>query len=139
MIGFFSVALRVHTPLVLLGFTPTVVLTALFLNLLYQFWLHADWIPRLGWLEYVLNTPSSHRVHHARNTEYLDAKNKRTPCTVTFNAVVPPFGSLPEGYRNQVLLVTVNVSWTSDNLQHKRSMQTYVARQGMNSYVSIGG
>lgn len=61
------------TPLVLLGFTPTVVLSALFLNLLYQFWLHADWIPRLGWLEYVLNTPSSHRVHHARNTEYLDA------------------------------------------------------------------
>src|SRR5258708_25394723 len=61
------------TPLVVLGFTPTLVLTALFLNLLYQFWLHADWIPRLGWLEYVLNTPSSHRVHHARNAEYLDA------------------------------------------------------------------
>lgn len=61
------------TPLVLLGFTPTVVLTALFLNLIYQFWLHADWIPRLGWVEYVLNTPSSHRVHHARNVEYLDA------------------------------------------------------------------
>jgi sterol desaturase/sphingolipid hydroxylase (fatty acid hydroxylase superfamily) len=61
------------TPLVWLGFTPTVVLTALFLNLLYQFWLHADWIPKLGWLEYVLNTPSAHRVHHARNTEYLDA------------------------------------------------------------------
>ena len=61
------------TPLVWLGFTPTIVLSALFLNLLYQFWLHADWIPKLGWLEYVLNTPSSHRVHHARNPEYLDA------------------------------------------------------------------
>lgn len=60
-------------PLALLGFEPTTVLAALFLNLLYQFWLHADWIPRLGWLEYVLNTPSSHRVHHARNAEYLDA------------------------------------------------------------------
>ena len=46
---------------------------ALFLNLLYQFWIHADWIPKLGWLEYVLNTPSAHRVHHARNPEYLDA------------------------------------------------------------------
>jgi sterol desaturase/sphingolipid hydroxylase (fatty acid hydroxylase superfamily) len=61
------------TPLVLLGFTPTIVLTALILNLLYQFWLHADWIPRLGWLEGILNTPSNHRVHHARNPEYLDA------------------------------------------------------------------
>lgn len=61
------------TPLVLLGFTPEVVLTALLLNLLYQFWLHADWIPRLGWLEGIFNTPSNHRVHHARNPEYLDA------------------------------------------------------------------
>jgi sterol desaturase/sphingolipid hydroxylase (fatty acid hydroxylase superfamily) len=61
------------TPLVLLGFTPTVVLTALVLNLLYQFWLHADWMPRLGWLEGIFNTPSNHRVHHARNPEYLDA------------------------------------------------------------------
>jgi sterol desaturase/sphingolipid hydroxylase (fatty acid hydroxylase superfamily) len=72
-LGRFTGTSLFFTPLVLLGFTPTVVLTALFLNLLYQFWLHADWIPRLGWLEYVLNTPSSHRVHHARNPEYLDA------------------------------------------------------------------
>jgi type II secretory pathway pseudopilin PulG len=70
---------------------------------------------------------------------YLDSKNKRLPCTVTFKAAVPAFGSLPEAYRNQMLLVTVNVSWTSGNLQHQRSMQTYVSRQGMNSYVSTGG
>jgi sterol desaturase/sphingolipid hydroxylase (fatty acid hydroxylase superfamily) len=60
-------------PLSLLGFEPKIVLTALALNLTYQFWIHAEWIPRLGWLEYVLNTPSAHRVHHARNVEYLDA------------------------------------------------------------------
>ncbi|UYN94202.1 MAG: sterol desaturase family protein [Enhydrobacter sp.] len=60
-------------PLVLLGFEPHLVLTTLFLNLIYQFWLHTDWIPKLGWLEYVINTPSAHRVHHARNPEYLDA------------------------------------------------------------------
>ena len=61
------------TPLSLLGFEPKVVLTALSLNLLYQFWLHTTWIPKLGWLEYVLNTPSAHRVHHASNLDYLDA------------------------------------------------------------------
>jgi sterol desaturase/sphingolipid hydroxylase (fatty acid hydroxylase superfamily) len=61
------------TPLVYLGFHPRVVFSALALNLLYQFWLHTTWIPRLGWLEYVINTPSSHRVHHASNPEYLDA------------------------------------------------------------------
>jgi len=61
------------TPLAFLGFEPAVVLAALLLNLMYQFWIHAPWIPKLGWLEYVLNTPSAHRVHHARNVEYLDA------------------------------------------------------------------
>lgn len=59
-------------PLVWLGFPPQVVLGALALNLLYQFWIHATWIPSLGWLEYLLNTPSAHRVHHASNIEYLD-------------------------------------------------------------------
>lgn len=59
-------------PLVWIGFDLRLVVTALTLNLLYQFWIHATWIPRLGWLEYVLNTPSSHRVHHSANIEYLD-------------------------------------------------------------------
>ncbi len=72
-LGRFTGAQIFFTPMALLGFEPTTILTALFLNLLYQFWLHADWIPKLGWLEYVLNTPSAHRVHHARNPEYLDA------------------------------------------------------------------
>ncbi len=59
-------------PAVWLGFPPKAVLAALALNLLYQFWLHAEWVPKLGWLEYVLNTPSHHRVHHASNPEYID-------------------------------------------------------------------
>jgi sterol desaturase/sphingolipid hydroxylase (fatty acid hydroxylase superfamily) len=61
------------TPLTFLGYTPDVVLSALALNLLYQFWLHTDWIGKLGWAEKIFNTPSNHRVHHARNPEYLDA------------------------------------------------------------------
>jgi sterol desaturase/sphingolipid hydroxylase (fatty acid hydroxylase superfamily) len=59
-------------PLVWIGFSPQAVLGAVALNLLYQFWLHATWIPSLGPLEWVFNTPSHHRVHHARNPEYLD-------------------------------------------------------------------
>jgi len=72
-LGKFTAANVFFAPMAFLGFEPATVLIALQLNLLYQFWIHADWIPRLGWLEYVLNTPSSHRVHHARNPEYLDA------------------------------------------------------------------
>ncbi|HTV97272.1 MAG TPA: sterol desaturase family protein [Steroidobacteraceae bacterium] len=60
-------------PLVLAGFAPLVVGGALGLNLLYQFWLHAPWMPGLGPLEWVLNSPAHHRVHHASNPEYLDA------------------------------------------------------------------
>jgi sterol desaturase/sphingolipid hydroxylase (fatty acid hydroxylase superfamily) len=61
-----------YVPLIWLGFTPQAVFTTLSLNLLYQFWLHTEWIPKLGWLEYVLNTPSHHRVHHASNAQYID-------------------------------------------------------------------
>jgi sterol desaturase/sphingolipid hydroxylase (fatty acid hydroxylase superfamily) len=61
------------TPLIWLGFPPLAVFAALALNLLYQFWIHATWIPRL-WapLEWLFNTPAHHRVHHASNPEYLD-------------------------------------------------------------------
>ena len=59
-------------PLALLGFHPAMILTAQAVSLIYQFWLHTEWIGRLGPLEWVLNTPSHHRVHHGRNVEYLD-------------------------------------------------------------------
>jgi sterol desaturase/sphingolipid hydroxylase (fatty acid hydroxylase superfamily) len=62
-----------YVPLAFLGFPPLAIFTMLSLNLLYQFWLHVDWIPKLGPLEWVLNTPSHHRVHHAANGAYLDA------------------------------------------------------------------
>ena len=59
-------------PMMWLGFAPRAVFIALNLNLLYQFIIHADWIPKLGPLEWVFNTPSHHRVHHAANPEYRD-------------------------------------------------------------------
>jgi sterol desaturase/sphingolipid hydroxylase (fatty acid hydroxylase superfamily) len=59
-------------PLVLVGFSPAMVLSALAANLLYQFWIHTELIGRLGPLEWVLNTPRHHRVHHSRNAAYLD-------------------------------------------------------------------
>ncbi|KAI8488814.1 hypothetical protein Bbelb_333320 [Branchiostoma belcheri] len=41
-------------------------------NLLYQFWIHTELVTSLGPLEYVLNTPSHHRVHHGRNPYCID-------------------------------------------------------------------
>jgi sterol desaturase/sphingolipid hydroxylase (fatty acid hydroxylase superfamily) len=59
-------------PLVWIGFTPTQVVTMGALNLAYQFFVHTETVRTLGWLEAVMNTPSHHRVHHARNNGYLD-------------------------------------------------------------------
>lgn len=42
------------------------------LNTIYQFWIHTRLIKSLGPLEYILNTPSHHRVHHGRNRRYID-------------------------------------------------------------------
>jgi sterol desaturase/sphingolipid hydroxylase (fatty acid hydroxylase superfamily) len=39
---------------------------------IYQFLVHTALVGNLGWLEYVISTPRLHRVHHARNAEYID-------------------------------------------------------------------
>ena len=59
-------------PLPLLGFEPAMIFTQQAISLLFQFGLHTEAIGKLGWLEYIFNTPSHHRVHHGRNVEYLD-------------------------------------------------------------------
>jgi sterol desaturase/sphingolipid hydroxylase (fatty acid hydroxylase superfamily) len=59
-------------PLPLLGFPPWMILVQQSISLVCQFWLHTEAIPRLGALEWVLNTPSHHRVHHGRNPRSLD-------------------------------------------------------------------
>lgn len=72
-LGKVTLTLIFFSPLAWIGFTPQVILLAFAINLLYQFWIHAEWIPKLGFLEGIINTPSAHRVHHASNVEYLDA------------------------------------------------------------------
>jgi sterol desaturase/sphingolipid hydroxylase (fatty acid hydroxylase superfamily) len=59
-------------PLPLLGFHPAMVMTQQAISLLYQFWIHTELVRELGPLEWVLNTPAHHRVHHATNPGYLD-------------------------------------------------------------------
>lgn len=60
-------------PLVFLGFHPMMLVFVSGLNLVYQFWIHTETIDRMGPFEWVFNTPSHHRVHHATNPRYLDA------------------------------------------------------------------
>jgi alkylglycerol monooxygenase len=61
-----------YLPLALLGFEPMMFLTMSAFNTLYQFWIHTQAIGTMGPLEWVLNTPSHHRVHHGSNPKYID-------------------------------------------------------------------
>jgi sterol desaturase/sphingolipid hydroxylase (fatty acid hydroxylase superfamily) len=62
-----------YLPPVLLGVPPAVVMFMLAVDLVYQYFVHTESVGRLpGWYEYVFNTPSSHRVHHGRNPQYID-------------------------------------------------------------------
>jgi sterol desaturase/sphingolipid hydroxylase (fatty acid hydroxylase superfamily) len=60
-------------PLALLGVPPWAILLQQSVSLLYQFFLHTERVDRLPKVvEWVMNTPSHHRVHHGMNSAYLD-------------------------------------------------------------------
>ncbi len=59
-------------PAALLGLPAKVIAVIAPIHLFMQFWYHTRHIPKLGWLEYIIVTPSQHRVHHAINDIYLD-------------------------------------------------------------------
>jgi len=56
----------------LLGFPASMITTMLLIHGIYPFFIHTRLIGKLGILEYILVTPSHHRVHHASNEKYLD-------------------------------------------------------------------
>lgn len=69
ILGYISLLL---IPAAFIGIPSEVIALLLPIHLFAQFWYHTKHIGKLGWLEYILVTPSQHRVHHAINTTYLD-------------------------------------------------------------------
>lgn len=71
-----SVFVRIYAvlliPAALLGVPGKVIAIVGPIHLFAQFWYHTRHINRMGWLEYIIITPSHHRVHHAINPIYLD-------------------------------------------------------------------
>lgn len=68
-----SIGFIFRLPLFFIGFPPEMVFFIVGLNLIYQFWIHTEAIDRLGVFEWIMNTPSHHRVHHSTNPIYLDS------------------------------------------------------------------
>jgi sterol desaturase/sphingolipid hydroxylase (fatty acid hydroxylase superfamily) len=63
----------IRAALPLLGVPPAMVFVGFSISLVYQFWVHTEYIGKL-WrpIEFVFNTPSHHRVHHGTDAQYLD-------------------------------------------------------------------
>lgn len=61
-----------YLPLAVLGMPVEMYFGAFTIDLLYQFFIHTRWVPKLGILEWFMNTPSHHRVHHGVNPAYID-------------------------------------------------------------------
>jgi alkylglycerol monooxygenase len=61
-----------YVPMALAGVPPLVFGVVALIDLLYQFWVHTQHVPKLGWFDRWFCSPSNHRVHHAVNDGYLD-------------------------------------------------------------------
>ena len=65
-----------YVPMALAGVPPLAFGVVALIDLLYQFWVHTEHIPRfqgrLSWFDRWFCSPSNHRVHHAVNDAYLD-------------------------------------------------------------------
>lgn len=60
-------------PVVMMGFDPFVFFICHQIAVLYQFWIHTEYIKKLpAPIEYIFVTPSHHRVHHGSDEHYLD-------------------------------------------------------------------
>lgn len=60
-------------PIALFGFHPLIFFVANQMAVLFQFWVHTEYVPKLHpWIEYIIATPSNHRVHHGSQHKYLD-------------------------------------------------------------------
>ncbi len=60
------------SPLALLGFNPWTIMVCYAVGQVYGTWVHTQTVKKMGFLEYILVTPSHHRVHHGCNIKYLD-------------------------------------------------------------------
>lgn len=77
LIGYFPLFL---IPAAILGVPTKVIAILAPIHLFAQFWYHTQHIRKMGWLEYIIVTPSQHRVHHAINPEYIDKNLGQVLC-----------------------------------------------------------
>nr|WP_299345695.1 sterol desaturase family protein [Allomuricauda sp.] len=117
LLGYFSLLL---IPAALLGVPHEVIAILAPIHLFAQFWYHTQHIGKMGWLEYVIVTPSQHRVHHAINPEYIDKNLGQILCIWdrmfgTFQEeledVPPQYGVLKPAHTWNPILINFQHIW----------------------------
>lgn len=132
LIGYFPLLLF---PAAVMGVPHKVIAILAPIHLFAQFWYHTQHIGKMGWLEYIIVTPSQHRVHHAINPEYIDKNLGQILCIWdrwfgTFQEemddVPPQYGVLkPAATWNPVLINFQHIwrlikdAWRTDNYWDK--------------------
>ncbi len=60
-------------PVALIGFHPVIFFVVNQIAVLFQFWVHTEYIRKLHpAIEYIFATPSNHRVHHGSQEKYIN-------------------------------------------------------------------
>ena len=130
--GYFAILM---IPAAVLGVPNEIIAILAPIHLFAQFWYHTQHIGKLGVLEYIIVTPSQHRVHHAINPEYIDKNLGQIFCIWdrmfgTFqeelDEVPPKYGVLkPAETWNPVIINFQHVwrlcldAWRTENLWDK--------------------
>lgn len=93
-------------PVALLGFHPIIFFVVNQVAVLFQFWVHTEYIPKLHpWIEWTIATPSNHRVHHGSQEKYI---NKNYGATFIFWDRI--FGTYQKEEEQVTYGITTNIS-----------------------------
>lgn len=97
-------------PVALIGFHPVIIFVTNQIAVLFQFWVHTEYIRKLHpAIEYILATPSNHRVHHGSQPKYIN-KN----FGATFIIWDRMFGTYQEEEEQVVYGITHNIDHKHD-------------------------
>lgn len=117
LLGYFPLFLL---PAAFLGVPHQIIVILAPIHLFAQFWYHTNHIGRMGMLEYIIVTPSQHRVHHAINPEYIDKNLGQILCIWdrwfgTFQEelphVPPQYGVLKPAHTWNPILINFQHLW----------------------------
>ncbi|HET9487150.1 MAG TPA: sterol desaturase family protein, partial [Chryseosolibacter sp.] len=97
-------------PVAMIGFHPVIIFLTNQIAILFQFWVHTEYIGKLHpWVEYILATPSNHRVHHGSQEKYI---NKNYGATfIIWDRI---FGTYQEEEEQVIYGITKNIDHKHD-------------------------